>query len=66
MQDEDTAQRLILVLWKGVIRVQIFGYNLKTSKFYSERNLEQTEVIIAIIAIIRCRICCLPGCYPEI
>ena len=43
MQDEATAQRLIIVPLKGWKSSNMSGKNLNKSKFYSGRNYEQIE-----------------------
>ena len=48
-------------------RVEEFKYlgnKFNNSKFYCGRNLEQIEE--EMLAVIRCRTFCLPGCYPKI
>ena len=43
-------ESFIINAWKGG-RVQIFGYNLNESKFYSGRNYEQIEVRECLLSL---------------
>jgi hypothetical protein len=45
--------------------LKLNGNKLNVSKLYSGRNYDQTQSQ-GMLAIIRCRIFCLPVCYPKI